>query len=200
MIRWLTAKRHKKLFVGDRVSKVSVFWGVLSKSSGGLGRVQRKVGRLDGDRISLRDSHFLHIKWIYSSNSMSLIEVPGSLLKIWKMKKSKTMWSALRILPKVIADQLFCTRNAKCGWEPGLWIHFSWGLQTHNLLPWHVHEANDCPSLFSTRIPVKATICPAFYGVNAESVHYETITTDVRKVSSSSSYLCFNSLKCFSFI
>lgn len=44
---------------------------------------------------------------------MSIMEVPGSLVKIWKMKKSKTMSSALRrILPKVIADQLFCTRNA----------------------------------------------------------------------------------------
>lgn len=201
MRKWLTAKRHKELLVGgDRVSKVNVFWGVLLKSSGGLGRVQRKVGRLDEDRISLRGSHFWQTKWICSSNSKSIMEVPGSLVKIWKMKKSETMWCALRrILPKVIADQLFCTRNAWSEWEPDLWIQFSWWLQTHNLLPWYLHKANDCPSLFPTSIPVK-TVCPVSYGANTESVHYEAITTDMRKISSSSSYLCFNSLKCFSFI
>lgn len=59
----INSKKAQRTFGGgDRVSKISVFGGVLLKSSGGLGRVQRKVGRLDEDRISLRGSHFLQIK------------------------------------------------------------------------------------------------------------------------------------------
>lgn len=104
--KMINSKKAQRTFCGgDKLSKVSVLGGVLLNFGGGLGRVQRKVGRLDGDRISLRVSQFLQIKWIYSPNSKSVMEVPGSLVKHWKMKKSETMWCSLRrILPKVIAD------------------------------------------------------------------------------------------------